>query len=180
MPTAQATGLPPKVWPWWNSTRSSSAPRNARFTRSWISTAASGAAATALQRGDHGTTFGGNPVACAAALAVLRTIEADGLLEAAAELGDRLARRIEALEHPLVASVRGVGLWLGVVLTAPLAAAAEVAARAAGFLVNAPAPDVLRLAPPLVLTEAQVDAFLAALPEVLDAASLPGMLQERP
>ena len=137
---------------------------------------ASGAAATALQRGDHGTTFGGNPVACAAALAVLRTIEADGLLEAAAELGDRLARGIEALEHPLVGAVRGVGLWLGVVLSAPVAQAVEQAAREAGFLLNAPAPDVLRLAPPLVVTEGQVDAFLAALPGVLDrAARVAGM-----
>ena len=111
-------------------------------------------------------------------------MEQDGLLEAATKLGDRLRRGIEAVDHPLVASVRGVGLWLGVVLAAPVAAAAEVAARAAGFLVNAPAPDVLRLAPPLVLTEAQVDAFLAALPGVLDAAvaaaSLPDMPQERP
>ncbi len=132
---------------------------------------ASGPAATALRKGDHGTTFGGNPVACAAALAVLRTIEDDGLLEAAAKLGDRLARGIEALESPLVSHVRGVGLWLGVVLTAPVAAAVELAAREAGFLLNAPAPDVLRLAPPLVLTEAQVDAFLAALPAVLERAA---------
>ena len=63
------------------------------------------------------------------------------------------------LRRPLVSSVRGVGLWLGVVLTAPVSAEVEVAAREAGFLLNAPAPDVLRLAPPLVLTEAQVDAF---------------------
>ena len=144
---------------------------------------ASGAAATALQKGDHGTTFGGNPVACAAALAVLRTVEDEGLLDAAGKLGDRLARGIEALGSPLVSHVRGVGLWLGVVLTAPVAAAVEGAAREAGFLLNAPAPDVLRLAPPLVLTEAQVDAFLEALPGVLSqvgAASLPGMPQETP
>ena len=142
---------------------------------------ASGAAATALQKGDHGTTFGGNPVACAAALAVLRTVDDEGLLNAAGKLGDRLARGIEALGSPLVSHVRGVGLWLGVVLTAPVAAAVEGAAREAGFLLNAPAPDVLRLAPPLVLTEAQVDAFLEALPGVLSqvgAASLPGMPQE--
>jgi len=129
---------------------------------------ASGAAAHALRKGDHGTTFGGNPVVCAAALAVLDTIESDGLLAAATTLGRRLRTGIEALDHPLVAAVRGVGLWLGVVLAAPVAAEVEVAARHAGFLVNAPAPDVLRLAPPLVLTEAQVDAFLAALPGVLD------------
>jgi acetylornithine/N-succinyldiaminopimelate aminotransferase len=132
---------------------------------------ASGPAATALRKGDHGTTFGGNPVVCAAALAVLGTIERDGLLEAAGKLGDRLHRGIEGLGHPLVQQVRGVGLWLGVVLTAPVAAAVEVAAREAGFLLNAPAPDVLRIAPPLVLTDAQVDAFLAALPGVLDAVA---------
>ena len=136
---------------------------------------ASGPAATALAKGDHGTTFGGNPVVCAAALAVLETIERDGLLEAAGKLGDRLRRGVEALGHPLVRGVRGVGLWLGVVLTAPVAAAVEVAARDAGFLVNAPGPDVLRLAPPLVVTDAQVDAFLTALPAVLDAAAgVPG------
>lgn len=131
---------------------------------------ASGPAAQALRKGDHGTTFGGNPVSCAAALAVLEVVEADGLLEASTRLGARLRDGIEALGHPLVDHVRGVGLWLGVVLTAPLAAAVETAAREAGFLVNAPAADVLRLAPPLVLTQEQVDAFLAALPSVLDAA----------
>jgi len=134
---------------------------------------ARGRAATALAKGDHGTTFGGNPVVCAAALAVLDVIDRDGLLDAATKLGERLATGITELGSPLVSHVRGAGLWLGVVLTAPLAGAVEVAARAAGFLVNAPAPDVVRLAPPLVLTEAQVDAFLAALPAILDAAAGP-------
>jgi acetylornithine/N-succinyldiaminopimelate aminotransferase len=129
---------------------------------------ARGDAATALRKGDHGTTFGGNPVVCAAALAVLRTIEDEGLLEAATKLGDRLRTGIESLGHPLVSSVRGVGLWLGVVLTEPVAPAAEAAARRAGFLLNAPAPDVLRLAPPLVVSDAQIDAFLDALPGILD------------
>ena len=129
---------------------------------------ANGRAATALARGDHGTTFGGGPVACAAALAVLRTVEQDGLLEAATELGAHLRTRLEGLGHPLVGEVRGLGLWLGVVLTAPVAAAVEAAARDAGFLVNAAAPDVLRLAPPLVVTRAQLDAFADALPDVLD------------
>jgi acetylornithine/N-succinyldiaminopimelate aminotransferase len=132
---------------------------------------ANGRAATALQKGDHGTTFGGGPVVCAAALAVLRTVEQEGLLDAAAALGDRLRTGVERLGSPLVASVRGLGLWLGIVLTAPVAAAAEAALREAGFLVNAAAPDVLRLAPPLVVTAAQVDAFLAALPAALGTAA---------
>jgi len=134
---------------------------------------ANGAAATALVKGDHGTTFGGNPVVCAAALAVLDTIERDGLLASADRLGRRLRDGIGALGHPLVSHVRGHGLWLGVVLREPVAAAVETAARAAGFLLNAAAPDVLRLAPPLVLTEAQVDAFLQALAGLLDAARVP-------
>ena len=132
--------------------------------------AASGRAAEALQKGDHGTTFGGNPVVCAAALAVLETIERDGLLTASTKLGDALSDAITALGHPLVDHVRGVGLWRGVVLSAPVAAAAETAARDAGFLINAPAPDVLRLAPPLVVTQTQLDAFVRALPAILDAA----------
>ena len=131
---------------------------------------ARGTAATALQKGDHGTTFGGNPVVCAAALAVLDVIEREGLLDASTKLGDALAADISSLAHPLVKEVRGIGLWRAVVLTEPCAAAAEQAARQAGFLVNAPAQDVLRLAPPLVVTEEQLDAFVAALPGVLDAA----------
>jgi acetylornithine/N-succinyldiaminopimelate aminotransferase len=131
---------------------------------------ANGRAADALRKGDHGTTFGGNPIACAAALAVLDTVERDGLLHASVQLGAHLRRRIESLDEPLVREVRGLGLWLAVVLTEPVAAAVEAAARDAGFLVNAAAPDVLRLAPPLVVTTAQLDRFAEAFPGVLRAA----------
>jgi acetylornithine/N-succinyldiaminopimelate aminotransferase len=130
-----------------------------------------GDAATLLQPGQHGTTFGGNPVSCAAALAVLDTIDSDGLLERAESLGKTLTAGITGLDHPLVAGVRGAGLMLGIVLTAPVAPAVEAAARAHGFLVNAVAPDVVRLVPPLVLTDTQAGSFLAALPEVLHAVS---------
>jgi len=131
-----------------------------------------GDAAALLLPGQHGTTFGGNPVSCAAALAVLDTIEADGLLERAESLGKALSAGISGLGHPLVATVRGAGLMLGVVLTAPVAAEVETAARRHGFLVNAVGPDVVRLVPPLVLTDTQADSFLSALPEVLDAVSV--------
>ncbi|MEU1673615.1 acetylornithine transaminase [Streptomyces roseifaciens] len=130
-------------------------------------TLAFGRAAELLTPGQHGSTFGGNPVTCAAALAVLATIEADGLLEHVRRVGERLRAGIEATRHPLLREVRGAGLLLGVVLTEPVAARAQLAAQEAGFLVNAPAPDVLRLAPPLILTEEQADAFAAALPGIL-------------
>ena len=106
----------------------------------------------------------------AAALAVLRTLADDDLIARADALGKTISHGIEALDHPLVDHVRGRGLLLGVVLTAPKAKAVEAAARDAGFLVNAAAPDVVRLAPPLILTEAQVDSFVAALPGILDTA----------
>ena len=132
-----------------------------------------GDAGTAFHRGDHGSTFGGNPVACAAALAVLDTIEAGGLLQHAAAVGRQLADGLAGTSHPLQAGVRGRGLWLAAVLTRPLAAQAEAAAREAGFLVNAVQPDAVRLAPPLILGEDQAAAFLAAWPAILDAVPVP-------
>jgi len=127
--------------------------------------------ASLLPPGSHGSTFGGNPVACAAALAVLRTIAADGLLDHVKRVGERLRQGVEESGHRLVAEVRGAGLLLGIVLTAPAASATVAALRDAGFLVNAARPDVVRLAPPLILSQAQADAFLAALPAALDRAA---------
>src|SRR5690606_21344011 len=115
--------------------------------------------------------FGGNPVCCAAALAVLDTIESDGLLRHATELGAHIRRGVAALEHDLVAGVRGAGLLLGIVLTAPVAGRVATALQEAGFLVNPVQPDVLRRAPPLILTTAQADSFLEALPAALDTAA---------
>jgi acetylornithine/N-succinyldiaminopimelate aminotransferase len=131
-----------------------------------------GAAGPVLGRGDHGSTFGGNPVACAAALAVLETIGSQGLLAHAAAVGERLAAGLTGLGHPLVRGVRGRGLWLAVVLAEPVAGAVEAACRRAGFLVNAVQPDAIRLAPPLVLTDAEADAFIAELPAILDEVSV--------
>ncbi|CCH17645.1 acetylornithine transaminase [Micromonospora lupini] len=134
-------------------------------------TVAFGRAADLLTPGSHGTTFGGNPVSCAAALAVVATIANEGLLDHVKRVGERLRRGVEALGHPLIDGVRGAGLLLGVTLTAPVAPVLAEALRDAGFLVNAVQPGVVRLVPPLILTAAQVDAFLAALPAALDATA---------
>lgn len=131
---------------------------------------ATGPAADLLAPGLHGSTFGGNPVCTAAALAVLRVLAAQDLVRRAEVLGKSMHSGIESLGHPLIDQVRGRGLLVGIVLTAPCAKDAETAARDAGFLVNAAAPGVIRLAPPLIITESQIDSFIAALPGILDAA----------
>ncbi|MEU5979505.1 acetylornithine transaminase [Streptomyces sp. NPDC047315] len=133
-----------------------------------------GPAADLFTPGSHGSTFGGNPVVCAAALAVLDTVEDTGLLDHVKRVGEELRRGIEALGHPLVDHVRGAGLLLGVVLTAPLAARVEHAAQQAGLLVNAAVPDVVRLTPPLVIGRDEVAAVLDRLPAVLDRAQRAG------
>ncbi len=124
-----------------------------------------------LGKGDHGSTFGANPVSCAAALAVLEVIETDGLLGAATLVGQQLSDGIAAVSHPLLAGVRGQGLWLAAILTENAAADVEAAARRAGFLVNAVQPHAIRLAPPLIITAAEASAFLSALPAILDDAA---------
>ncbi|GAA5076093.1 acetylornithine transaminase [Nocardia iowensis] len=132
---------------------------------------ATGQAAELLTPGLHGTTFGGNPVCAAAALAVLRTIDEQDLLAHVESVGKRLSDGIELLEHPLIDQVRGAGLLLGIVLTDDVSAQVEARARAAGYLVNPAKPNVIRLAPPLILTETQADNFVADLPDILDAAT---------
>jgi len=132
---------------------------------------ATGEAGLVLHPGDHGSTFGGNPVSCAAALAVLTTIERDGLLEHVRALGDRWATAFDAIDEPLLVSHRGLGLWRALELREPVAPALEIAARDAGYLVNAVRPTTIRLAPPLVLGLADADRFAADLPRMLRSVS---------
>jgi len=129
-----------------------------------------GAVGELMKPGHHGTTFGGNPVCCAAGLAVLRTIAAEGLVEHAAALGKEIATGVEALDHPLVTEVRGSGLLLAIGFTKPVSGAVAAAAQQAGYLVNNVQQDSIRLAPPLILDSDQVHGFLDALPGVLDQA----------
>ncbi len=128
---------------------------------------ATGPAAGLLGPGQHGTTFGGNPVACAAALAVIATIRDEGLLERAGALGARWSAELAAV--PGVTGVRGRGLLRGVGLADAVGPAADVAAELMerGFIVNAPRPDTLRLAPPLILPDADADRFTEVLRRVL-------------
>jgi acetylornithine/N-succinyldiaminopimelate aminotransferase len=120
-----------------------------------------GPAADLFTPGSHGTTFGGNPIACAAGLAVVRTIAGEGLLDHVKRVGEQLRRGLE--DNPLVTQVRGAGLLLGVVLREPIAADLAGRLQEAGFLVNACQPDVIRLAPPLIVSAEQADALIAAL-----------------
>lgn len=128
------------------------------------------AAGQLLGPGDHGTTFGGNPVSCAAALAVIDTIEQDDLLRHASDLGEILGAGLAAIDHPLAAGQRGAGLWRALLLSDPVAPAVERVARDRGYLVNAVRPDAIRLAPPLVLTHQDTERFLAELPTILSTA----------
>lgn len=121
--------------------------------------------------GTHGSTFGGNPIACAAALAVIDTIEREHLFENVLTLGahleDRLAGDARILE------VRGLALWRGIALSEPVAADVTARLAANGVLANAVRPDTIRIAPPLTMTATELaefcDALIAALDEVLPA-----------
>nr|BFE49248.1 acetylornithine transaminase [Saccharothrix mutabilis subsp. capreolus] len=130
-----------------------------------------GPAKDLFQPGHHGTTFGGNPVCCAAALAVLDTIAAEGLLEHSAAVGKEIAAGVEALGHPLISGVRGAGLLLGITLREAVSAKIAAAAQQAGYLINPIQPDVIRLAPPLVLDEADAHRLVADLPSFLPSPS---------
>jgi acetylornithine/N-succinyldiaminopimelate aminotransferase len=130
-----------------------------------------GAAGELFAPGDHGSTFGGNPVSCAAALAVLDTIEREHLLDNVKRVGEHLANELDAIDNPLVVGTRGSGLWRALVLAEPTAGAVETAARGRGLLVNAVRSDVIRLAPPLILTEAEVDEAVPLLTDALREVS---------
>lgn len=120
-----------------------------------------------LQPGNHGTTFGGNPVATAAALAVIETIEKEDLLGNAVTVGERLRK---GLTDDRVTEIRGQGLLIGLDLSEDRSAQVTEAALAKGFIINACSPNRIRLAPPLILTADQADEFLGAWPAILDAA----------
>jgi predicted acetylornithine/succinylornithine family transaminase len=120
---------------------------------------------TGFRPGDHGTTYGGSPAIAAGALATLTAVAEEGLVENAQQMGARLATGLQAL--PGVSEVRGAGLMLGVELVGGDAAGAMLALRERGILVNAVSETALRLIPPLVIDDAQVELAVGALADVL-------------
>jgi acetylornithine/N-succinyldiaminopimelate aminotransferase len=129
-----------------------------------------GAAGDLFVPGNHGSTFGGNPVSCAAALAVLNAIETNDLLSSVTLVGEHWIERFNRISHPSLVGVRGSGLWLALELSGVGATAVQRVGAERGFLINAVAPDAIRLAPPLILSIAEADEFADALPGILDAA----------
>jgi acetylornithine/succinyldiaminopimelate/putrescine aminotransferase len=131
--------------------------------------------ASAFEPGDHGSTFGGNPLACAAAAAVFREVMAQDLPARAARLGTYFRERLEALQArcPAIVEVRGRGLLLAVEFDREMAQDVLDALFERGVLVNAPKPTALRFMPPLVITEAEIDEGIAALEAALDAVLAP-------
>jgi acetylornithine/N-succinyldiaminopimelate aminotransferase len=132
-----------------------------------------GKAADLLTPGSHGSTFGGNPVSCSAALAVLQTIEQDGLLAQVTANSTVLEAGLRSIDSALIADIRGSGLWWGVALNTDVAGAIENAARAHGLLVNAVKPNVLRLAPPLIVTGDDIAAAIEILRTAFAAVESP-------
>lgn len=110
--------------------------------------------------GSHGTTFGGNPLAARVALRVLEVIEQEGVLENVAAQSARLREGLVSIDSDLIEEVRGSGLLLGIKLSRPVAAEIVREAFAQGLIINAPAPDVIRLVPPLIVGRKQIYEFL--------------------
>ena len=127
-----------------------------------------GKASELFSKGQHGSTFGGNPLATSVANAVLAEIERAGLVENAARRGAELRERLLAIGSPLLAGVRGRGLLVGVALTEPAAAAVSAAALDEGLIVNAANDATIRLAPPLIIGDAELDEFQARFSRALD------------
>jgi acetylornithine/N-succinyldiaminopimelate aminotransferase len=122
--------------------------------------------ASAFVPGDHGTTFGGGPLVCAAANAVLDTFEEDNILDNVNEVGDYFIAELKKLDKEIIADVRGKGLMVGLELTEPGAEYVDKL-REKGFLINCTADKVLRFVPPLIITKEDIDEFVKALDEIL-------------
>jgi acetylornithine/N-succinyldiaminopimelate aminotransferase len=132
-----------------------------------------GSAAELLQPGQHGTTFGGNPLATATANAVLGEIERAGLVENARARGEQLRSAILGIGSPLITDIQGRGLLLGIGLAEPVAGAVTARALSLGLIVNAASPDRIRIAPPLIIGDAEIAEFITLFTEALSSFADP-------
>lgn len=123
--------------------------------------------AAAFTPGDHGTTFGGNPLATRAGMVVLDELLHNGVLTNAAEMGDYFKQKLESIKSDKIAMVRGKGLMIGVVFSDDIAKEVGAALRENGYIVGVVGTKVLRLVPPLIVTKADIDALVEALDRVL-------------
>jgi acetylornithine/N-succinyldiaminopimelate aminotransferase len=130
-----------------------------------------GHASSLYSKGQHGSTFGGNPLATAVANAVLGEIERAGLVENAAVRGREIRERVDGLGSPLVAEMRGRGLLIGIGLTEPVAIRVVAEAMRGGLIVNAANDSTIRMAPPLTIDGADVDEFVERFSRALDAVA---------
>ncbi len=130
-----------------------------------------GWASELFSAGQHGSTFGGNPLGTRVANAVLAEIERADLVAGAVTKGERIRAGIASLGSPLVDEVRGTGLLIGVGLAAPVAAAVNAAALERGLIINAPNESSLRIAPPLIVSDAEIDEFVSILGQSLAAVA---------
>ncbi len=128
-----------------------------------------GAASDLFQLGQHGSTFGGNPLATAAGNAVLGEIERAGLLENAIVIGEKIRAIVGSIGSPLIAEIRGEGALVGLGLSKPIAAEIAAAAFANGLIVNAPNDSTIRLAPPLIVGDAELEEFRELFTKALEA-----------
>ena len=131
-----------------------------------------GAASDLFQPGQHGSTFGGNPLATAAGNAVLGEIERAGLIENASTIGAKLSAIVEAIDSPLIIELRGQGALLGLGLSQPVAGALSAAAFANGLIINAPNDSSIRIAPPLIIGDAELEEFREKFTLALQALTL--------
>ena len=131
-----------------------------------------GAASELFQPGQHGSTFGGNPLATAAGNAVLGEIERAGLIENSTVIGAKLRALIEAINSPLITEVRGQGALVGLGLSQPVAGALSAAAFANGLIINAPNDSTIRIAPPLIIGDAELEEFRQKFMIALQALTL--------
>jgi len=126
-------------------------------------------AATAFVQGDHGTTFGGNPLAMTAALAVLEEIDHRDLLKHTQVVGAYIRKKLAQVQKKqgIISDIRGMGLLIGIELSIPIAVEVKKKCFEKGFLIGSIGANVLRIAPPLILSKREAAAFVSALSEIL-------------